>query len=81
MTCELWVAQTWRIVLLSIFFLALPLWSGAAAQEAASAPPVEFTVQSGHTAEIQGLDYASDGKFFVSAGKIPPSSSGLPRAR
>src|SRR5215469_3748875 len=41
------------------------------AQEPTSVPAttIEFTVQSGHTAEIQGLQYASDGKFFVTAGK------------
>jgi WD40 repeat protein len=33
------------------------------------ATPIEFTVQTGHTAEIQGLEYAGDGKFFVTAGK------------
>jgi WD40 repeat protein len=31
--------------------------------------PVEFTVQTGHTAEIDGLEYAPNGKFFVSGGK------------
>ncbi len=69
MNCRLSTMRIWRDVLFSILFLALPWCSGAAAQENASAPPVEFTVQSGHTAEIHGLDYASDGKFFVSAGK------------
>src|SRR5215469_17036703 len=41
------------------------------AQEPTSVPAttIEFTVQTGHTAEIQGLQYASDGKFFVTAGK------------
>jgi WD40 repeat protein len=69
MGSALWVVRTWQIVLLSIFVLALPSWSGAASPETAPAPPIEFTVQSGHTAEIQGLEYAADGKFFVSAGK------------
>jgi WD40 repeat protein len=69
MSCALWTARTSRIVLLSIFSLALPLASRATTQERALGPPVEFTVQSGHTAEIQGLEYAADGKFFVSAGK------------
>src|SRR6266853_1620508 len=71
MTCELWVVRTLRIVLLSILLLALPVWGRAVGQERTPppVPPIEFTVQSGHTAEIQGLEYASDGKFFVSAGK------------
>ena len=71
MTCELWAVRTLRIVLLSIFLLASPVWGGAVGQEPTPppVPPIEFTVQSGHTAEIQGLEYASDGKFFVSAGK------------
>src|SRR5260370_27319747 len=71
MTCELWFVRTLRMVLLSIFLLALPVWGGAVGQEPTPppAPPIEFTVQSGHTAEIQGLEYAGNGKFFVSAGK------------
>src|SRR5882724_8155147 len=46
-------------------------WMGAAMQDPApsSTPPVEFTIQSGHTAEIHGLEYASNGRFFASAGK------------
>jgi WD40 repeat protein len=66
-----WSLRTWQILLLSISFLGLPSQSGAADQEPAPpvAPVVEFTVQSGHTAEIQGLEYAANGKFFVSAGK------------
>lgn len=39
------------------------------AKTSAPVTPIEFTVQTGHTAEIQGLEYASDGKFFVTAGK------------
>lgn len=31
--------------------------------------PIELTIQTGHTAEIHGLEYAPNGKFFVSAGK------------
>ena len=31
--------------------------------------PVEFIIQTGHTAEIHGLEYAPNGKFFASAGK------------
>lgn len=34
-----------------------------------SSTPIEFTVQTGHVAEIDGLEYASDGKFFVTGGK------------
>ena len=71
LSCTLWGRRTWHILLLSISFLALPARSGAANQEPASpaVPAVEFTVQTGHTAEIQGLEYAANGKFFVSAGK------------
>jgi WD40 repeat protein len=61
--------RTWPAVLLSVLFLTLPLQRVAANQETAPAPLIEFTVQTGHTAEIQGLEYAADGKFFVSAGK------------
>jgi WD40 repeat protein len=45
--------------------------STAGNQEPASvpAPAIEFTVQTGHLAEIQGLEYATNGKFFVSSGK------------
>ena len=45
--------------------------SGAAIQSPAPVitPPIEFTVQTSHTAEIHGLEYAPNGKFFVSAGK------------
>src|SRR5437016_2610471 len=51
----LWSLRAWQILLFSISFLVLPSQSGAADQEPAPpvAPVVEFTVQSGHTAEIQ----------------------------
>ncbi|MGA9670337.1 MAG: WD40 repeat domain-containing protein, partial [Terracidiphilus sp.] len=51
---------------------ALPgLATGETIQESAPAPApaIEFTVQTGHTAEIHGLEYAPNGKFFASAGK------------
>lgn len=56
------------IWLLALFMAAPDLGHG---QEDASvkATPIEFTVQTGHVAEIQGLEYASDGRFFVTAGK------------
>jgi len=58
----------WGIWLLAVSTAAQGL---GPAQEPTSvpAPTIEFTVQTGHTAEIQGLQYASDGKFFVTAGK------------
>ena len=49
-------------LLISIALFTCPsLGSGSAqTQEAAPAKvPVEFTVQTGHTAEIQGLEYAA----------------------
>ena len=58
-----------EFVLLFLVLLTLPAWSQAASQEPAPVPAVEFTVQTGHSAEIQGLEYATNGKFFVSAGK------------
>jgi WD domain, G-beta repeat len=66
----LWGVQTRQILLLAVSFWASPPLSGAVSQDAAPAtPPVEFTVQTGHTADIQGLEYAANGKFFVSGGK------------
>ncbi len=63
--------RIWQTVLLLISLVALPALSRAVSQDAAPLPTplVEFTVQTGHTAEIQGLEYAANGKFFVSAGK------------
>ncbi|HZP06988.1 MAG TPA: hypothetical protein VFB43_18965 [Terracidiphilus sp.] len=59
------------IGLLSLFILAAPMLAQGAAPAAvsAAAPPIEFTVQTGHVAEIQGLEYATDGKFFVTSSK------------
>jgi WD40 repeat protein len=66
----LWGVQTRQILLLAVSFWASPPLSGAVSQDAAPpTPPVEFTVQTGHTADIQGLEYAANGKFFVSGGK------------
>ena len=59
-------------ILFLLFLLALPPSTSAQQQEpatTAAATKIEFTVQTGHLAEIQGLEYASDGKFFVTAGK------------
>jgi WD40 repeat protein len=63
--------QTWRCLrLFSIGLVICPLLNTQTPQPAPPArPAVEFTVQTGHTAEIQGLEYAANGKFFVSAGK------------
>lgn len=69
-----------RIRNLAKFRVALVIWLLALSTDAlgqdrnpqaapAQTTPIEFTVQTGHTAEIQGLEYASDGKFFVTAGK------------
>jgi WD40 repeat protein/uncharacterized caspase-like protein len=57
--------------LLSISALLPRPRMGAATQDSApaSTPAVEFTIQSGHTTEIRGLEYASNGRFFASAGK------------
>jgi WD40 repeat protein len=56
------------ITLLVFSTAALGLDPGPQAASVQAAA-IEFTVQSGHTSEIQGLEYASDGKFFVTAGK------------
>lgn len=57
--------------LLSLLLLLIPALGEAAGQATASAAvaPIEVTIQTGHLAEIQGLEYASDGKFFVTSGK------------
>lgn len=57
------------LYLLLLLVMALPALGAAADQMQPSSPPIELTIQSGHTAEIHGLEYASNGKFFVSAGK------------
>jgi WD40 repeat protein len=61
----------WQAVLISVSLLAASSLRAASNQEpgAAPVPAIEFTVQTGHLAEIQGLEYATNGKFFVSAGK------------
>src|ERR1051325_4719158 len=66
-----WPLGARKLVLLPLCLLVWPAFSRATADEAAVPPtaPIEFAVQTGHTAEIQGLEYASNGKFFVSAGK------------
>ena len=66
-----WARVAQQLVLLPICLLGLSSFSRATADESAVSPlpPIEFTVQTGHTAEIQGLEYASNGTFFVSAGK------------
>ena len=66
-----WAQAARQLVLLPLCLLAWSALSSATADESAVPPPtpIEFTVQTGHTAEIQGLEYASNGKFFVSAGK------------
>lgn len=60
-----------QIFLCCILFATLPVLSQAGNQEAApsSNPGIEFTVQSGHTAEIEALEYAADSKFFVTGSK------------
>src|SRR3982074_2976208 len=63
-------------LLLSIS-LFVCLWSGLARanppadqpQTSLSHPGTELTVQTGHAAEIHAVQYASNGKFFVTAGK------------
>jgi hypothetical protein len=66
--CDLWTRAARHLVLLPLCLLAWPALSRATADESAVPPtPIEFTVQTGHTAEIQGLEYAANGKFFVSA--------------
>ena len=63
--------QVARQFALPLCLLAWSAFSRATVDESAVAPaaPIEFTVQTGHTAEIQGLEYAANGKFFVSSGK------------
>jgi WD40 repeat protein len=65
--------RRWPICLLGCLSLA---WGQASASGPADEPPaptpqppLELTVQTGHTAEIHALEYASNGKFFVTAGK------------
>lgn len=55
------------VPLLTFLLLVASAWGADVSQQAA--PQIEFTVQSGHTAEIQGLEYATDGNFFVTGGK------------
>lgn len=68
-----WAQVARQLMLLPICLLGCSPFSRATADEFPESPlpPIEFVVQTGHTAEIQGLEYASDGKFFVSAGKDP----------
>ena len=60
-----------RIIRLLIVLLMLGALSRANSQEPLPLPaaPIEFTVQTGHLAEIQGLEYASTGRFFVTGGE------------
>jgi WD40 repeat protein len=63
--------RRWPICLLVCLSLGQASASGPADEPPAPTPqpPLELTVQTGHTAEIHALEYASNGKFFVTAGK------------
>jgi WD40 repeat protein len=57
--------------LISLLLLAIPSLGSGGSSDTVTSPttPIEFTVQAGHLAEIQGLEYSTDGKFFVTGGK------------
>lgn len=61
--------RIFQFALLLLLLLTAAVSIGVADQQAVPATPLEFSVQTGHTAEIQGLEYCSNGKFFASAGK------------
>jgi len=56
-------------LLLGFFLIFVCPGLTANQQQSPPAPAIELTVQTGHAAEIHALEYASDGRFFVSAGK------------
>src|SRR5690348_10722370 len=59
----LWSLRLWQAVLISVSLLAASSLRAESNQEpgAAPVPAIEFTVQTGHLAEIQGLEYATNG--------------------
>lgn len=67
--------RRWRIArfaLLSVLALASDFVTGATTAQEPSIDPqpaFEFTVQTGHTANIEVLEYAPNGRFFVTAAK------------